>query len=256
MDEKSMDVIDLNPENIRNEHICCAIGEDKENMRRAQVKKEWLIGRFSEGHVFKKVNVRGKVFIEYTQAEKAWFPILANGYVFIQCFWVSGKYQGTGLGSRLLKECEKDCRDTNGLVAISSPVKLPFLSDKKFFTRKGFVVCDVAENGMELLVKMFKDGTPEPRFTDAARRSEVPGKKGITFYYSDMCPFVPVYADIMKTTAEERGFSCELIKLDHIESARNAPTPFTIFSVFMDGKFLTHELMTGRKFSSLLDTLK
>ena len=50
-DEK---IITLNEQNIDSEHICCAIGNDAENLSRASMKKEWLKKEFSKGHVFKK----------------------------------------------------------------------------------------------------------------------------------------------------------------------------------------------------------
>ena len=53
--------------------------------------------RFAEGFVFKKLDVRGKVFIEYGPAEKAWCPIVADGYMHVDCFWVSGQFKGQGM---------------------------------------------------------------------------------------------------------------------------------------------------------------
>jgi len=79
------DLINLSLENIDNEHICCAIGNDAVNKRRAEEKKDWLRERFKQGHRFKKADLRGKVFIEYCPAEIALFPIEAEGYMFIQC---------------------------------------------------------------------------------------------------------------------------------------------------------------------------
>ena len=35
-------IISVNNKNIENEHICCAIGNDKENLERANRKKEWM----------------------------------------------------------------------------------------------------------------------------------------------------------------------------------------------------------------------
>jgi len=67
MDQFKLKFIDAS--NIDDEHICCAIGNDKENRARAETKKAWLKARFPLGHRFLKVDVRGKVFIEYTPAE-------------------------------------------------------------------------------------------------------------------------------------------------------------------------------------------
>ncbi|MCB0292778.1 MAG: YoaP domain-containing protein [Calditrichaeota bacterium] len=54
-----------------------------------------------------------------------------------------------------------------------------------------------------------------------------------------------------------RGFpfpqvSTEKIRITSREEAQQAPTPFTIFSVYLHGKFLTHEMMGESKFSKTL----
>ena len=89
-----MEIITLTKENLEREHICCAIANNKD----CQVlsKKSWLADRLDEGLVFKKGNVRGKCFIEYIPAENAWVPVEAEGYMYIDCLWVSGKYKGQG----------------------------------------------------------------------------------------------------------------------------------------------------------------
>lgn len=45
--------------------------------------------RLDDGLVFLKCDVRGKCFIEYIRAEFAWAPIEAEGYMYIDCLWVS-----------------------------------------------------------------------------------------------------------------------------------------------------------------------
>ena len=87
-----MELITVTSENIAKEHICCAIAND--NDCQVQAKKSWLQDRFAEGLVFLKGNIRGKCFIEYLPAEKAWVPVNAPNYLMINCFWVSGKYKG------------------------------------------------------------------------------------------------------------------------------------------------------------------
>ena len=67
--------------------------------------------RFPDGLVFRKLNVRGKVFIEYIPAEHAWIPILAEQYMHINCLWVSGKYKGQGYSDQLLNQCIDDAKN-------------------------------------------------------------------------------------------------------------------------------------------------
>lgn len=51
--------INLDLENIEKEHLCCAIG-DKKHQEGVIAKKEWLKERIKEGHVFRKLNAKGK----------------------------------------------------------------------------------------------------------------------------------------------------------------------------------------------------
>ena len=101
--EISMQIIDININNIDNEHICCSISEKKgENC--VFSKKAWMKNNFDKGLVFKRFDVRGKAFIEYIPAENAWCPITADNYIFINCFWISGKFKGQGYSNLLLQE--------------------------------------------------------------------------------------------------------------------------------------------------------
>lgn len=59
---------------IDDEHICCAIG-DKKHQAGVDKKKEWIKSKLKDGHVFRKLNARGKIFIEYEPIETAWVPI-------------------------------------------------------------------------------------------------------------------------------------------------------------------------------------
>ncbi|WP_373665475.1 hypothetical protein SPSIL_020640 [Sporomusa silvacetica DSM 10669] len=66
-----MNIIKLTSSNIDIEHLCCAISDKKCQQGYVQ-KKEWLKARINQGYVFKKYDVRHKVFIEYCPAEIAW----------------------------------------------------------------------------------------------------------------------------------------------------------------------------------------
>lgn len=57
-------LIELNTENISSEHICCAFS-DKKCVDSYQAKKDWLKKEFSNGYVFRRLDERAKVFIEY-----------------------------------------------------------------------------------------------------------------------------------------------------------------------------------------------
>lgn len=124
-----MDYIRVTKENLENEHICCAISNNKDVQ--VSSKKAWLADRFDEGLVFLKSVERGKCFIEYIPAEYAWTPIYAPGYMYIDCLWVSGSFKGHGYSSDLLSECIWDSKEKGkkGLCILAASKKKPFLAD-------------------------------------------------------------------------------------------------------------------------------
>ena len=110
-----MEYLGVTNENIDKEHICCAISND--NDIQVSSKKAWMRGMFDDGLVFLKSTERGKCFIEYIPAENAWNPINADGYMHIDCIWVSGALKGHGYSAELLNFCIKDSesKGKNGL---------------------------------------------------------------------------------------------------------------------------------------------
>ena len=100
-----MNYLRITKDNIDREHICCAMSG-----KQSLAKKEWLKQRFDEGLVFYRSEERGKCFIEYIPAENAWVPIEADGWIYIDCLWVSGALKGHGYAGELLAECIRDAR--------------------------------------------------------------------------------------------------------------------------------------------------
>jgi ribosomal protein S18 acetylase RimI-like enzyme len=250
-----LEIITLDTQNIIKEDICCAIADQKCQYG-VNLKKEWLKSQFNEGFTFRKFNVRGKVFIEYVPAENAWVPVDAPDYMYIQCFWVAGSYKGQGLGSQLLDQCIHDAKGKNGIIVVSSKNKKPFLADKKFFTRKGFEVCDTAPPYFELLVKKFRNNAPSPRFKDCTKKLIISDQNGLWVNYSDQCPFTDFYVQELAETARNAQIPFQKVKISTKETAQNNPSPFVTYSVYLNGSFLTHEILNKRSFDKLMDNLK
>ncbi len=247
-----MDFVVLNKDNIADEHICCAFS-DKKCSEGYAAKKHWLSERFKEGYIFRKLDARGKVFMEYCPAEFAWNPVDAKGYIMINCFWVSGKYKKSGYGRQLYELCENDSKSKNGIVVITGKKKMPFLSDKKFFEKMGFELCDSAPPYFELWCRKFNSKAPEPKFRDSVRDAECDNKNGFTAYYSNACPFTEYYVKTeLARVCDERNFNLKIIKIDTMEQAQKHVVPFTIFSLFLDGKFLTHQILSEKMFDKLV----
>lgn len=262
--------INLNPDNLDNEHICCAIGDTKGDPQ-AAAKKSWLAQRFSEGLVFRRLDARGKVFIEYLPAEAAWAPVTAPGYLHINCFWVSGQYKGQGLANQLLDYAIADARAKGklGLTVISSAKKKPFLSDPGYLKHKGFQVADQAAPWFELLYLPLDAGRTAagqaaeqtavaarspllPRFKDCCREGRI-SNPCMTLYYTAQCPHTAKYAPLLAELAGSRGQEFTLIRLDSREAAQSAPSPAASYSFFDKGRFITNEILSEKKFLQYLD---
>lgn len=247
-----MDIISVTKENIEKEHICCAISNNKDCQ--VSSKKSWLNKRFEDGLVFKKCNVRGKCFIEYIPAEMAWGPINANDYMFINCFWVSGKFKGQGNANLLLEECIRDSKEKGkkGLVVLSSKKKMPFLSDPDFFKYKGFKLADTASPYFELLYLPFNSDSYKPSFKENVINPRVE-EEGFILFYTHQCPFTAKYVPIIEEFANNKGIQFKTVLLDTREQAQNAPSPFTSYSLFYNGKFITNEILSIKKFEKIIE---
>ena len=119
--------ITLDAGNIDNEHICCAFS-DKKCQQGYQMKKDWLKQEFDKGYIFRWLDARAKVFIEYGPAETAWVPVDAPNYLWMNCFWVSGQYKGCGHAKALLASAMDDATRQNryGLATVAGRKKNSF----------------------------------------------------------------------------------------------------------------------------------
>ena len=246
-----MEYIRVTKDNIESEHICCAIS----NNRDIQVasKKAWLRSRFDEGLVFLKAAERGKCFIEYIPAENAWLPIVAEGYMYIDCLWVSGSFKGHGYSNELLEQCISDSKSKSrvGLCILTSGKKKPFLADPKYLKHKGFSVCDEAAGGIQLAYLPFDASAPKPAFKECAKHPQV-DEKGYVIFYTDQCPFNAKYVPIVEQTAREHGIPFRAIHIKSKEQAQNAPAATTTYALFCNGEFLTNEQMNDKRFLKLV----
>lgn len=250
-----MEYIRVTKENIENEHICCAISSNKD----IQVisKKNWLKERFDDGLVFLKSIERGKCFIEYIPAENAWNPIIAEGYMYIDCLWVAGSFKGNGYSTDLLNACIEDSKvkEKKGICILSATKKKPFLADPKFLKYKGFTVCDEADNGIQLWYLPFSLDAAKPEFKECAKHPHIE-QTGYVLYYTNQCPFNAKYVPVLLEVARERAVPFQANRLETKEEAQNAPTPVTTYALFYNGEYLTNEQMNDKRFIKLLDGME
>lgn len=250
-----MELIRLTHENLDKEHICCAISNNKDPQ--VSSKKAWLKERLDEGLIFLKSAMRGKCFIEYIPSEYAWVPIEADGYMHINCFWVSGSLKGHGYSNELLEACIKDAKGKGkkGITVISSPKKMPFLSDPKYLSYKGFKSIDTAEPYFTLLYLPFCENADIPKFKKQAKKPHI-SEKGFVLYYTAGCPYTAKYGPLIKECARKNGIPFKSILIDSREKAQNAPAVWTNYALFYNGEYVTNEILSEKKFLSLAESLQ
>ena len=243
-----MEYIRITKENIDKEHICCAMSG-----KQSLAKKEWLKQRFEEGLVFYRSAERGKCFIEYIPAENAWVPIDADGYLYINCLWVSGSLKGHGYSGELLEECLRDAKaqGKNGVcILCAEGRKREFLADSKFLTHKGFKVSDISDCGINLMCLPLAESAQPPKFKACAKHPKVE-ENGFVLYYTDQCPYTYYWVPKVQEAAKEHGIPFKAIHVTEKETAQSVPAPVTTYALFRDGKFVTQGIQSDKKFLKL-----
>jgi len=192
---------------------------------------------------------------------KGRIPITAPNYLNINCFWMSGKYKKNGYGKALLKTTIDDAKKQgkDGLVTVVGTKKFHFMSDTKWLLLQGFEEVERISSGFSLLVKKNNAKADLPKFNTSVKSGECPEKNGLVVYYSNRCPFAEFHAkESLTITAKNRNLPLKVIKLKTMEEAQNAPSPATIFSLFLNGKFMTTNIgvCMDSRFDKVMDKLK
>lgn len=242
--------INLMLDNIEKEHICCAISDSK-HQNGVDYKKEWIKNKLKEGHVFRKLNARGKIFIEYEPIETAWVPINGKNYEYIYCLWVAGSFKQQGIAKELLEYAIKDAKEKgmSGICTLTSKKKKPFLGEKKFFEHFGFKVVD--EIGDYQLLALQFDGKETPKFNDNARNMKIDNQE-FTIYYSPACPYVVHEVDELTKYSKENNVKINFIKIDTLEKAKNVPCVFNNWANFYKGEFISNTILNANSFEKLI----
>ena len=241
--------INLDLNNIDEEHICCAIGDPKHQIG-VDRKKEWIKSKLKDGHVFRKLNARGKIFIEYEPIETAWVPIDGKNYEYIYCLWVAGSFKGKGIGQQLLEYAIEDAKKKkmNGVCTLVTKKKKPFIGDKKFFEHFGFKVVDNIDD-YELMVLQFND-KDVPKFRDNARKMKI-DSNDFTIYYSNECPYVEYEVEELSEYAKKKNIKLDFIKVNSLEKAKNVPCVFNNWANFYKGEFISNTILNANALEKL-----
>ena len=108
--------VDLTADNLAAETLCCIIRTKKPHPG-VECKRQWLAERLKEGHVFRKLEGRATVFIEYAPLEKAWTPVVGENYfygLFVKC-WGKQDSQPVKCEHGSWRNCESQRQRASGL---------------------------------------------------------------------------------------------------------------------------------------------
>lgn len=244
------DFVNLTPDNLYTEHLCCIIRSRKPHQG-IDAKRQWLSERLKEGHVFRKLNAKATVFIEYAPLETAWVPITGDNYYYIYCLWVLGSCKGKGYGASLMEYCLADARQKgkSGICMLGAKKQKTWLSDQSFAGKYGFEVVDTTGNGYELLALSF-DGTM-PRFAQNAKKEEIESKE-LTIYYDMQCPYISRNVSMIEQYCGLNDIPVSLIQVDTLQKAKELPCVFNNWCVFYKGKFETVNLLDASYLERIL----
>ena len=219
------DFTNLTTENLSNEHLCCII-RSKKSHPGIEAKRQWLSDRLNEGHVFRKLNAKATVFIEYAPLETAWVPVIGDNYYYLYCLWVLGSPRGNGYGKALIEYCIADAKEKGrfGICMLGAKKQKSWLSDQSFAKKFGFEVVDTTDNGYELLALSFDES------------------EELTIYYDMQCPYIYKYIEMIKQYCETNDVPVSFIQVDTLQKAKELPCVFNNFAVFYKGSFETVNL--------------
>ncbi len=242
--------ITLTTENLADEHLCCIIRTKKPHSG-VEAKRGWLADRLCEGHIFRKLNVKECVFIEYAPLESAWVPIIGENFYYIYCLWVQGTPKGCGYGRQLMEYCIDDAKQhgKSGICMLGAKKQKNWLSDQKFARKFGFETVDATSDGYELLALSF-DGT-KPRFSPTVKQ-EI-SEKELTVYYDYQCPYIFQRIEKLREYCAEKAVSADFIQIDSLDKAKSLPCVFNNFAVFYGGRFVTVNQLDGAAVEKIIN---
>lgn len=246
----NIEFVNLTAENLEKEHLCCIIRSKKAHPG-IEAKRQWLSERLKEGHVFRKLNEKATVFIEYAPLETAWVPITGDNFYYVYCLWVSGSCKGKGYGRALMEYCVADARENgkSGICMLGAKKQKAWLSDQTFAKKFGFEVVDTTEQGYELLALSF-DGT-SPRFAQNVKNKGIETEE-LTIYYDTQCPYIYQNLETVKKYCDINEIPVSVIPVDTLQKAKALPCVFNNWGVFYKGKFQTVNLLDEASLARIL----
>jgi len=242
-------IVDVTLENISDHPEAICFINPKHKL--FPLKIDWLKDQFINGLKIKLLYLEGVKkaigFIEYVPGEFCWRAVNAKGYMFIHCMWVNGlKYRRLGLGSKLIKEVEKDAKDMLGVAVVTS--KKSFMATQEIFIKNGYKLVSETDSD-QLLVKKFIDGSL-PLIKPIKRK--LANNQGLTIHYSKQCPWVARFIEEVKPILNAKKINPKVIEYITADEAQNAPSIYSVFNLEHNGKLLADRYISTTRFKNII----
>lgn len=250
INNEKLDIIEVTPDNLEEETLFCIKDLFNPGFR---CKQQWFNSRYKEGLkllILKDQDGKQIGFIEYIPATKAWRPVQADNYMFIQCMYIyPNKNKNKGYGSELIRAVEEDARQQGmyGVCVFSSSG--PWIADKRVFKKNGYSVLDKKDR-FELLCKKWQKSALDPVFIDWTK--EQSKYRGWHLLYADQCPWHDKSVYAIKQIAEQNDLNLKITKITSSEEAKKAPSGYGVFNLLHDGKLLEDHYLSSTRFTNIL----
>jgi hypothetical protein len=189
-------------------------------------------------------------YIEFVPAEFAWRPVIAPGYMFIQCMFLYSKQdKNIGNGSLLVQAAEDEAQKLKMKGVCTMTSKGTFITDKRLFEKNDYVLTEKLER-FELMAKKFKSKFDNPKLIDWTKNREK--YLGWHLVYADQCPWHNKSAHALQEVAEENGIVLNVKKITSSQDIKKSPSGFGTFSLIHDGKLLEDHYLSATRFWNIL----
>jgi L-amino acid N-acyltransferase YncA len=243
----SVEIIDINEENIEEYGLFCKKSQKKENGYQNKVR--WIKERLKEGlkykllwvtEGYKKPTSRG--FIEYIPGRYNWRGIQAENWMVIHCLWTTGKYKSKGYGMKLLNEAIKDAKDNDlSGVAVMTSEKCSGLAKNIIFKKAGFERVDEITPNFELFALGFKKDTSLPKFNPINEGKIKEFGNGITLLDGWQCPYVQTMVEPIEKFADSSNIPFRVKTIETSKAAQsNGITPYGVYGVIYNGEVISY----------------
>ena len=95
------------------------------------------------------------------------------------------------------------------------------------------------------------DDKEKPKYSETARKMEI-DNEDFTIYYSNECPYVEYEITELTDYAKSKNIKLNIIKIDSLEKAKNAPCIINNWANFYKGKFISNTILNANALEKLL----